>query len=214
MGRGDQAMVASLQAEVTASLSNRGLYYPLHDEEILALLGLEAISLGAFAGDRLIGYAAACFPGVNEDNLGRDLEFGPEELAVTAHLEVGMVHPSFQGQGLQLRLYQDLITAVEKTDRCRYLLSTVAPDNYPALANSLRLGLYIKKLDYKYGGRLRYLLARDFKKPLRIDKLSVCTCETTDLTGQQNLLRQGYCGFDLIRSTPGVLVYYGRPNKY
>jgi len=172
----DRVRVACLQQAVVAAIKNPATYYPLQEDEIILLLSPPAISLGAWVDEELVGYAAAGFPEPGQHNLGVDLGLDFGELSQVAHLEVGIVHPDYQGCGWQYRLYQELIQTVAATGRCRYLLSTVAPDNYPALSNSLRLGLYIRSLGYQYDDKLRYLLIRDCADEIHFDPDNIQLC--------------------------------------
>jgi len=177
---------------------------------VTSLLGEQGLSLGAYNSEaELIGYAAAYFPGKQADNLGLDLGFSQPELMRVAHLEVGLVHPFYRGRGWQSSLYQELIKALAKEGSYRYLLSTVAPHNYPALRNSLRLQLYIGALQVKYGDKLRYILIRDLEEPFNIYQKTIEICQVTDIELQQNLLQQGYFGFKVEYGTEQLLIYYG-----
>ncbi len=165
--------------------------------------------MGAFnAEDDLIGYASAYFPACQTDNLGLDLGLPEPELERVAHLEAGLVHPSWRGRGWQSSLYQELIKAIKKQGGYRYLLSTVAPNNYPALRNSLALQLYICDLRVKYGDKLRYLLLLDWEAPVTIRPDTIIKCPASNIKCQQDLLRQGYYGFDIEYEKDELLLYY------
>ncbi len=191
-------------------LKDSSAYYPLTRDEVAMLLGKRGLSLGAYnSEEELIGYAAAYFPGNENDNLGLDLALSGNELLQVAHIETGLVHPSFRGRGWQGSLYQELIKGIVKQDKYRYILSTVACNNYPALRNSLRLKLSICSLREKYGNKLRYVLSCDLQNPLRICPITIIKCQNTDIELQQRLLGQGYYGFDVEYETDRLVVCYG-----
>lgn len=206
----DMKNIVHLQDLVVEGLQDYSSYYPLTPDEVEMLLGKSGISLGAFkAEEELIGYAAAYFPGSRQDNLGLDMGFSGEKLLQAAHIETGLVHPSFRGQGWQYRLYKELIEDMVKQKKYRYIFSTVACDNYPALRNSIRLKLFIAGLREKYGNKLRYLLSRDLQWSFEINRDTIVKCRNTDIKLQQRLLEQGYCGFDVESETDAIIVSYG-----
>ncbi len=195
---------------MVTGLQDTSAYYPLTEDEVAMLLGERGVSLGAFSDEgELIGYAAAYFPGSSPDNLGLDLGLCSDRLLQVAHLEAGLVSPFYRGRGWQRRLYQELIKGLIAQGKYRYILSTVACNNYPALHNSLRLKLYITELREKYGNMLRYVLFRDIKEPININPASVISCRHTDIELQHRLIRQGYYGFDVKYNTDSLVIYYG-----
>ncbi|PKM76298.1 MAG: hypothetical protein CVU90_13245 [Firmicutes bacterium HGW-Firmicutes-15] len=191
-------------------LKDSSAYYPLTRDEVAMLLVKRGVSLGAYnTEEELIGYASAYFPGSETDNLGLDLALTGTELLQVAHIETGLVHPFVRGRGWQYRLYQELIEGIVQKKKYRYILSTVACNNYPALRNSLRLKLSISGLREKYGNKLRYLLLRDLQEPLRICPTSIIRCRHTDIELQQRLIGQGYYGFDVEYNSDALVVCYG-----
>jgi ribosomal protein S18 acetylase RimI-like enzyme len=202
--------IIHLQKIVVEGLTESSAYYPLTIDEVAMLLGKRGISLGAYnTEEELIGYAAAYFPGNASDNLGLDLALSGNELLQVAHIETGLVHPSFRGRGWQKSLYQELLRGIAKQDKYRYILSTVACNNYPALRNSLKLKLSISGLREKYGNKLRYLVSRDLEETLRFCPDTIIRCQSTDIVSQQSLIGQGYYGFDVEYETNSLVVCYG-----
>jgi ribosomal protein S18 acetylase RimI-like enzyme len=206
----DLVSIIKLQDEVVKGLEDSSAYYPLTEDEVIMLLDKKGFSLGAFNNEgELIGYAAAYFPGYSQDNLGLDLKFYESQLLQVAHIEAGFVSPSWRGQGWQFMLYQELIKGIISTGQYRYILSTVACNNYPALHNSLRLQLYITGLLQKYRNWLRYLLIRDINEPIYINKNANISCHPLEIDRQLELLKQGYYGFAVKNVDNSLLIYYG-----
>jgi len=202
--------IIHLQDLVIGELRDSSSYYPLSRDEVAMLLGKPGISLGTFDSEgELIGYAAAYFPGSKRDNLGLDVALSGDELLHVAHIETGLVHPNFRGQGWQYRLYKELFKYIVAQDKYRFILSTVACNNYPALRNSLRLNLSITGLREKYGNKLRYLLIRDLQASFNICPDTIIKCRHTDIELQRRLLGQGYHGFDVENESDAMVVYYG-----
>ncbi|MDD2619960.1 MAG: GNAT family N-acetyltransferase [Syntrophomonadaceae bacterium] len=204
------AEIIDLQSEVGRNLSDQSLYYPLLPEEAMDMLNNKGFSLGIFnLGNRLIAYAAVRFPGEDPDNLGIDsLEKG--ELARVAHIEAGLVHPDFRGLGLQKLLYREAINLTRQTGKFRYLYSTVACHNYPALANSLDLGLMIADLKIKYSGHLRYVLFQDWEQPVFVDRKAAIKVDSGDREQQKALLEDGCLGFKIEIYQTNILVHFSR----
>ncbi|MDD4801901.1 MAG: GNAT family N-acetyltransferase [Syntrophomonas sp.] len=206
----DMSSIIHLQDLVVKELKDASSYYPLTPDEIELLLGQPGISVGTYNADGdLIGYAAAYFPGKATDNLGLDILLSASDLLQVAHIESGLVHPSCRGKGWQFKLYQELIKIIIKQGEYRYILSTVACNNYPALRNSIRLELLICGLREKYGNKLRYLLMRDLKEPVRICPHPITRCNNTNTELQQQLLVQGYFGYDVENKDGQAVVSYG-----
>lgn len=104
-----------------------------------------------------IGSFLVHIPGMNEENLGHDIDLNENELPYVAHMESTVVHPDFRGQGLQgkmLTLAEELIDS----KHFYYLMATVDPDNQASLHTFLKHGYQIRKIKKKYGGLNRCIL--------------------------------------------------------
>lgn len=99
------------------------------------------------------------FPGLSENNLGRELGFSDEQLLRSAHMDSAAVLPGYRGHKLQARLC--LLAEEELKKRgFRHLLCTVHPDNRFSLENMQKNGYEIKKTMLKYGGLPRHILLK------------------------------------------------------
>lgn len=106
------------------------------------------------------GLFTTIFPGLGEENLGRDLGFSDEDLMKSAHMETVIIAPEYRGHHLQARLMakaeEDLKSAGYK-----HLLCTIHPENPYSLNNALSLGYKVEKLVEKYGGLPRNILLKE-----------------------------------------------------
>lgn len=107
--------------------------------------------------DRIAGMMMVRIPGEQEDNLGEYLNLTDSQRNKTAHLEIAVVAPEFQGNGLQYRLF------CMAEERLReqgydYLMATVHPENRYSLRNMERLGMVRAAEVRKYGGKPRYVM--------------------------------------------------------
>lgn len=109
-----------------------------------------------------IGYAMIRIPGLEEDNLGYDMNDSQEELLTIAHIEAVAILPAFRGQGLQIRLVNEAENILV-TKGFSKLMATVHPLNSKSLNNFLRMGFNIVKTKEKYGGYERHILMKILK---------------------------------------------------
>ncbi len=110
---------------------------------------------GAVAGVFLV-----TFPGLSDENLGRDAGLPEEELPKVAHMDSAAVLPRYRGNALQFRLMQ----AAEADLRAagfRYLMGTVHPDNVYSMNNVLKQGYRVIGEKQKHGGKRRAILFKD-----------------------------------------------------
>lgn len=129
-------------------------------EYVQAHIGSETGFILVAEADGLItAFFMVHYPGLDENNLGRELEFSEEELLDTAHMDSAAVLPEYRGHGLQGRL---CVMAEEKLKSAgyRHFLCTVHPDNRFSLHNMQKNGYEIKATVLKYGGLRRYILAK------------------------------------------------------
>ena len=88
-------------------------------------LGYKAIEMGT---NTAAGIFIVTFPGMKEENLGRDIELAGVELEKVAHMESVAILPAYRGNGLQYALMQRGEADLRKMGY-RYLMCTVHPDN-------------------------------------------------------------------------------------
>ena len=103
-------------------------------------------------------YLAVRFPGLEDDNLMRDLGFPEQELPKAAHMESVAVLPQCRGNGLQKKLIAEAEKQLPGT--IRFSLATVSPQNPGSQKSFLGLGYTVEKTVKKYGGLDRYILLK------------------------------------------------------
>lgn len=111
------------------------------------------------ASREVAGIFLVTFPKDSEENLGRDIGLGEEELSLVAHMDSVAILPEYRGWGLQRRLMQH--AEKELTEKgYRYLMCTVHPENRYSRKNVTDQGYTAVKTALKYGGYLREILLK------------------------------------------------------
>lgn len=168
---------------------------PLTRDEKRALLGKRGITYGVIVEEKLISYYSILIPDRNE-NLGIDIGLKEEELCYCANLEITHTLSEYQGNKLQKILGSLCIEELRKErSEFIYILGTIAPENYSSLVSTFYHGLVIANLKIKYQNHLRYILYKNYKEDIKIDKSSIIYVLGEDLDKQKKLLKQGFVGF-------------------
>ena len=109
---------------------------------------------------RIAAFFMVHFPGLADNNLGRELGFSEQELLRCAHMDSAAVLPEYRGFGLQRRLCR---MAEQRAGEkgFRHLLCTVHPDNRFSLQNMQQSGYEIRTTLLKYGGLPRHILLKE-----------------------------------------------------
>ncbi len=204
----DLTTILQLQSAVAASLENPEQLQSLTREEFSSILSGNGFMIGTFIGDDLIAFRAMFVPPTDDpEHLGTDAGLGEEDLSKMIYSEVSVVHPRYQGNGLQTYMGHLVMAHVDAT-RFPYVAATVAPFNIPSLKDKLALGMEIVALKEKYNGKLRYVLFRNLlsdEKPSPTD-VKIVSMEDTD--AQQHLLEAGYRGTSIQASDGTYEVTY------
>ena len=118
------------------------------DEEVYRLMARNALGIWlAEDGGRIASVFCVVYPGLEQFNLGYDLDFSEEELMQVVHMDTAAVHPDYRGRGLQNRM----MLHAERELNGKILLCTIHPDNKYSLNNVLKQGYTIEKKTEKYG---------------------------------------------------------------
>ena len=160
-------LLADVIDSVWRSLENRE-WFSADNAEYIDHMMREGRGIGYKAVETESGVTAGVFhvtfPGLSEENLGRDIGFGEDKLDLVAHMDSVAVLPEYRGYGLQVRLMQ---TAERELERLgiRYLMCTVHPDNGYSRQNVVRQGYRAVKKALKYGGYEREIFLKIIPTP-------------------------------------------------
>ncbi|MEA4969021.1 MAG: GNAT family N-acetyltransferase [Candidatus Pelethousia sp.] len=157
-GLNDLPSLMRVIAETTASLRQPAWFAPADEAFLAAQIQGDGFILVAQAPDGSIaGVFQAHFPGLAEENLGRDAGLWPAELPKAAHMDSVAVRPAYRGHKLQTKL---LIEGEKEMAALgyRHLFCTAHPDNSYSLTNLLDLGYMLTVTVKKYGGLPRHVL--------------------------------------------------------
>lgn len=184
---------------------NRLVYELLPNKQILSLdtydemyedINKGGVVIGVFNDEeKLVAYRYASFPGLEDRNLGYDLDF-PIELEKVCQLETTIVHPDYRGNNLQDRLVKIMI-GIARERGYTDLTCTVSPYNYHSLNNIMKNRLKVRALKSKYQDLIRFVLhgkIHDFDYGKKVDLFNL---SMEDIKKQMELLTNGYIGYGL-----------------
>lgn len=206
----DLPAVMQLQRDVLSAVKNKECCVPLRAEELLLMLGDSGESVGLFIEDKIYAECSLLFPGSCGNNMARELNFSNEELALVSQLELALVHWHLRGYKLQQKLASLLAQRVEQAQRARFLFTTVSPYNYPSIQTVTALGMQINKLCKMYFDWDRYIVYRDFAKPVRLDMENAVSVLNTSFEEQRKLLTNNYRGFSQFKDEEGIKILYAK----
>ena len=201
--------VITLQEYVLDHLTDKDLFLGRPHHILAQCLGECGVAVGAYFAGELIAFRMIYYPG--ECNQG---EYAGLPVAVwehVAHVEVEAVHPQHRGNALQRRLAAPLLAAAGDLRGKRYLCSVVSPQNYPSIKDKLLLGLPVVRLLELPGNHWRYIFCRDRWNPAAFDSAAAVVVAAGDRQRQQELLAQGYQGFQIQKSGDTSVIRFGVP---
>lgn len=156
--------ICSVMESVSREIHDPGVFYADDRQFISDHITSCGFTLKACADGGIVGFLIVRYPGDAEDNLGRDIGLGPEELDSVFHIESVAILPEYRGHGLQRCLVAEG-EAIAARDGRRFALATVSPVNRYSLDNMLVLGYSIVTTCPKYGST-RHILRKDLlRKP-------------------------------------------------
>lgn len=192
----------ALQDTVAQFLGRPDLLHCFSYDFMKQHVGSRGFVLGVFVKSRLAAFRNVYYPDSRdrEWNLGMDLRLPEEALTQVANLQMVCVHPWFRGNSLALRMNRISLGLLRANGTCRHIFATVSPYNIWNLPVLLRSGFHIVHLKSKYGGKMRYIVYQDLRKPSLFDESSAVRLPLNDLDSQCKLLGAGYCGVALQRN--------------
>lgn len=210
--KGSIAPILSLQQIVCDALHEKNILQPLSEGEFLSSLNGNGLMIGAFVEEELIAFRALLVPGQGDEHLGYDLGLVDEvELARFLYQEISNVHSNYRGFGLQKTLAKVIMEQVD-TLSFDYVCATVMPYNIASLKDKFSQGMYAEALEYKDGGKIRYVFAKRLGVEAVFENESIIKL-MGDIEGQQELLKNGYVGVTMKQVEDDWVVEYKKLRK-
>lgn len=188
--------VMALQEVVVRNLASPDWLQSFSYDFMKQHMGYKGIVLGVFVENRLAGFRNLYYPDPwdKEWNLGIDLGLAETELSHVANLQLVCVHPRFRGNALAMKMNRIALGLLCKKGIHHHVCATVSPYNIWNITILLANGFYIARLKKKYGGKIRYVVYQNLRKPALFDDSSFIEVPLEDLDAQQKLLNSGYYG--------------------
>lgn len=213
LGKKHLPRLQELDERICQGLERPDLFARFTEKEWSEILGRQGLVIGLEADGRLWGYSGILYPGLREDNLGRDLGLSEEELPRVAHLETVAIDPALRGNDLARKIGYLLIDTAQKRRGWQYLLNTTSPYNYPSIRSTFSMHMQVVALTVKYGNKIRYIACRE-KNAAPAAPQNPLWVDTKDLPRQKELLAQGCRGYAIRQKEDGLqMAYLYLPNK-
>lgn len=208
LGEGDLQDALRIQREVAEALEDKDVLSALSAEELLFIMRGGGILIGVFIEDVLVALRATLVPEIDAEHLGYDIGLETSDLKTVLYQEVSCVSLDYRGHGLQKLMAKVLMEQVEASDYT-YVCATVAPFNIPSLKDKFSQEMEVKALKKKYGGKLRYVFAKDLhdqvvEKVYKVEQL----IPMADIALQQKFLSDGWRGIKLVEQSGEWFVRY------
>lgn len=158
----DQANeIHSVMQEVYEQLDNKTLYVCDDLEYVKSHIkdaGFAVIACNKYS--KIVGSFIFRYPGLSEDNLGRDIGINENRLNQVVHMESAVVLPKYRGRGLQLAMLKYAEELIDKS-KYKYLMATVSPNNPWSYNSFEKNGYELKVTKEKYGGLMRRIYLKE-----------------------------------------------------
>ncbi|WP_339229923.1 hypothetical protein NSQ77_07260 [Oceanobacillus sp. FSL K6-2867] len=205
---GDLPIIMELQKKVVKTLPHSDVLEPLTTDEFTNILEDKQMMIGVFVENNLIAFRAMLAPENDDEGLGADVGLRQEDFQRIMYSEISNVDPAFRGNGLQTYMGKLLLRNVDQ-NHYRYLLSTVAPFNFPSLKDKFALGMKIAVLKEKYNGKLRYVFMKDLaSKETEHQSEEYVEVTMDNIAKQQEVLKSGYYGVSIREAENKVYVRF------
>jgi len=146
-----------LMAKVYEALEDKSLFFCDDLDYVEQHMEKSGFGVVAVVDEKIAGSLICRYPGMDEDNLGRDISLAEEELEAVVHMESAVVDISCRGRGLQCKMLQYAESLIDN-EKYRHLLATVSPYNPASLRSFEKNGYGVRMTKEKYGGLLRSVL--------------------------------------------------------
>ncbi|MBR1478892.1 MAG: N-acetyltransferase [Lachnospiraceae bacterium] len=152
----DVDRICDVMKKVYESMEDKALFVCDSPEFVRAHIEDEGFTVIACDNDtdEAAGYFIFRYPGIKEDNLGRDIGLSDEELERVVHMESAAVLPRYRGLSLQSKMLCYGEELIDKS-KYKYFLATVSPDNPHSFQTFENNGYELAATKEKYGGLMR-----------------------------------------------------------
>ena len=192
-------LVMALQEDIVQNLWRPDLLQPFSSDFMKQHMGRRGVVLGVFVEKRLAAFRNVYYPDPwdKEWNLGLDLGLAQEELTKVANLQMVCVHPRFRGNSLALKMNQISLGLLRESGVRHHVCATVSPYNIWNIPVLLQSGFRIAKLKSKYGGKVRYIVHQNLRRPLIFNDDRAVIVRLDDFETQKRWLDSGFYGVAL-----------------
>ena len=129
-------------------------------KEILTGRGFGIVACNA--DGKIVGNLLVKYPGLDEENLGYDVCFTPNNLNRVLHMDSASVLSEHRGHGLERKMITFAETLVDTSKYC-YSFATVAPENTASLKSLKKNGYQLMVTKEKYDGFIRCVMMKELK---------------------------------------------------
>ena len=157
----DVPEIYALMKTVYEGLDDRSLYVCDDIEYVKKHINSKGFIVKSCNDDgKIVGSFIFRYPGMQEDNLGRDIGLAEGELPKVVHMDSAVVLPEYRGHGLQSAMLSYAEKLIDKK-QYSYFMATVSPNN-PASYKSLeKNGYHLVLTKEKYGGLIRRIYLKE-----------------------------------------------------
>lgn len=199
-----------VQQQAESVLEDKSSLQPLSNNEFSYILQGNGLMIGAFVKESLIAFRALLVPPVDEFHLGYALDL-KDQLENIIYQEISVVHPAYRGNQLQQKLAYAIMRELDESSfEFRYVCATVAPRNIPSLKDKFYQGMVVGALQEMYAGKMRYIFVKDLQEKEKQYQLETKVLPTSEIGLQQQLLKEGWQGIQLIQDGHQYSVKYAK----
>ena len=207
LGPDDHAEAADFHGRIAEEIGDESLFSA--ENSISETLGGHGRALAFFDGDQMVCYRSVSYAPSEVEPAIRDLEIAGMDDRV-AVMDFCVIDSAFRGNNLQQISYY-LMESIVHADNKNILYTTVSPKNVYSLANVLDCGFCIEDLKRKYGGTLRFILAKRLDVPMAVVTRSHREVLLRDVRATHDILAEGCVGYKLRHRSRGMVILYGKP---
>lgn len=192
-------LMMQLQENIVQNLARRDLLQSFSYDFMKHHMGPQGVVLGVFVKKQLVAFRNLYFPDPwdAEWNLGMDLGLPKKELVNVANLQMVCVHPSFRGNSLALKMNRVSLGLLRERGTHHHICATVSPYNIWNIPVLLDCGFRVARLKNKYGGKVRYIVHQDLRKPFHFNDDSAVKVRLNNLDAQKKWFDAGFYGVAL-----------------